>query len=492
MTVSFNLRKLIHRKSPEYLAQAAFGNTVAGGFLTADDLGVMPEHDHMYFVNSVNGVFRYSADEDSWLQLPNSGIAGTFVAGACGKFRALSCPGGVQTLTASGVGTTTTIQTNLSLVRSIKGHRIRIVDGAGVGYDGLVLSNTMGANSIITLASAAPAATGVTTKFQIFGGSLWFFCPGAGTVGFRVYDCITNAWNLRTVTGLPTTWGTDGNLVSTGSAQSNAGAGFATGTASAGAAAALTDAAKNWPVNGWTNAQVRIVSGTGKGQIRAIASNTATILTLASAWTVVPDATSVYVIEGNDDYLYLMGNNAVALYRYSIVGDAWSTLAPAAARAGAPGTGATASFADNVPAWAEAQAITYGVHHAQGLICQNGRYIYCLRGGNTATLDVYDIAANTWISALTYGSQSESFTTGSSAADGNGMIFIQKDATGRMFRFDIAQNRMDPLFLNPSVQSTAVVGTKVALQTFTEGVAKGIWVYALLNTRSEFTRFFAV
>lgn len=35
-------------------------------------------------------------------------------------------------------------------------------------------------------------------------------------------------------------------------------------------------------------------------------------------------------------------------------------------------------------------------------------------------------------------------------------------------------------------------GTKVGLQTFTEGVAKGIWVYSLMNTRSEFMRFYAV
>ena len=492
MAVSFNLRKLIHRKSPEFLAVGAFGNTTSGGFLTGDDLGVMPAHDHMYFMNTASGFFRYSADEDSWLQLASPGGTGTFGAGACGKFRAMSCPGGSQTLTATGTGTTLTILTAISITRSLKGHRVRIVDGAGAGFDGVIASNTVGTNCTITLATAAPAATNTTTKFQIFAGSVWYFCPGSGAVGFRVFDCLTNTWYAKSVTGLPTTWGTDGSLVSTGSAQSNAGAGFSTGTASAAAATTLTDGVKTWPVNGWTNAQVRIISGTGKGQVRTVASNTATVLTVSAAWTTNPDATSVYVIEGNDDYLYLLGNAAVTLYRYSISGDTWSTLAPVAARSGAPGAGGTASFADNVPAWAEGQPTTYATHSSQGLICQNGRYVYCLRGAGSSTIDVYDIAGNTWLSSLAYGAQNEGFTTGTSAADASGFIYIQKDNTGRMFRFDIAQNVMDPLFTNPSVQSTAVVGTKVALQTFTEGVAKGVWVYTLLNSRSEFTRFFAV
>mgnify|MGYP006995906754 FL=1 len=62
---------------------------------------------------------------------------------------------------------------------------------------------------------------------------------------------------------------------------------------------------------------VRIVSGTGIGQTRTISSNTTNTLTVP-AWTVTPDATSTYEITGNDDFLYLIGNNAVTMYRYSI------------------------------------------------------------------------------------------------------------------------------------------------------------------------------
>lgn len=49
-------------------------------------------------------------------------------------------------------------------------------------------------------------------------------------------------------------------------------------------------------VNGDTDASVAIMSGTGAGQSRQIASNTATTFTVNPAWTTTPDATSVFVV----------------------------------------------------------------------------------------------------------------------------------------------------------------------------------------------------
>ncbi len=39
-----------------------------------------------------------------------------------------------------------------------------------------------------------------------------------------------------------------------------------------------------WTVNQWSNSQVRITAGTGAGQVKTIASNTATALTVSAAW----------------------------------------------------------------------------------------------------------------------------------------------------------------------------------------------------------------
>lgn len=59
----------------------------------------------------------------------------------------------------------------------------------------------------------------------------------------------------------------------------------------------LDDAAKNWPVNAFANVCiVEITAGTGAGQIRLIASNTATSLVPATNFATAPDATSEYAI----------------------------------------------------------------------------------------------------------------------------------------------------------------------------------------------------
>jgi hypothetical protein len=490
MALTNNLKKLVHRKTPEFLTPNPAGNTVAGAFLCSDKSDIVPGHDSTFYVAGVSAVWKYTADEDGWQQLPNSGAAGTFGAGACGEYRAVSAPLGIITQTPTA-GTTSTITTSLTITSSLAGKKILIVAGPNAGLYTDIISNTIGANSVITVATQGAAFT-TGSLFRIYAGSLWFFNSGAGAVGFTVYDIAQNTWSSRNVTGLPTTFGTDGQLVSTGALMSNDGDGFDTGTATAGAGTTLTCGTKTWPTNGWTNYEVRILSGTGAGQIRTVASNTGTVLTVSAAWTTNPDATSVFGLFGNSDHFYLLGNNAVTMYRYTISTNTWATLAPVAARAGAAAAGFTADWIDNVQAanWNDG---SYGAHNAAGTILrQNGRYIYSFRGGSSNVLDVYDIAANTWISGVPYGGQNETFTTGSHSCDIAGKIYYQKEATGRIFVFDVAANALFPFTTSPMPQGTAVVGDKMMIQTYTEGATSIRWLYSLGHTRAEFTRWLIV
>ncbi|WP_285575120.1 PKD domain-containing protein [Geothrix limicola] len=74
------------------------------------------------------------------------------------------------------------------------------------------------------------------------------------------------------------------------------------GTATGGSTTTLIDTTKAWTANQWVGSYVRIVSGAGAGQLRAITANTGTTITWVAVGTpadVAPDSTSIYRIELN-------------------------------------------------------------------------------------------------------------------------------------------------------------------------------------------------
>lgn len=486
MATTVNLRKLLHRKAWETCTSVPVASA-AGSFIVSDKYD-LNNSSRAFYVANASAIYLYEGNEDAWCQLPNSGATGTFAAGSCGEYRALGAMGGAFTQTATA-GTTTTITTNRTIVRSLNNCRIRVVAGTGMGYEGTVVSNTLGANAVVTVSPANGAAFDATTQYQIYSGSLWFMNAGTSAVGFSVYDVATNAWTAKSVTGLPTAWGTDAQLVSTmGSAKS-----FAAGTSTgSNTTTTLNNTGKAWGVNMWANYQVRITNGAGKGQIRVITSNTATALTVSAAWTVTPDATSVYSIEGNDDVFYLLGNNAVTMYKYTVSTNTWATLTPGAARAGAYAAGGTADWIDNAPNWDNETLVN---HYGGTIYKQNGRYIYCFRGGATSALDVYDIAANTWISGISYGNQMETFTTGSGSVDLDGQIFLAKEATGRVFNFEVDKNRLTPVATNTNqaaLGGTAVVGDKMFILPYNDGGTEIMFGYMLRHSAVDLVRMLVI
>jgi hypothetical protein len=89
------------------------------------------------------------------------------------------------------------------------------------------------------------------------------------------------------------------------------------GVATSGAAASLTDTNKSaiWTTNLWVGARVRIISGTGDGQDRAITSHTSTVLTVDSSWNIVPDSTSQYLIYQTPYWRELTGTGITGVVR---------------------------------------------------------------------------------------------------------------------------------------------------------------------------------
>jgi hypothetical protein len=87
--------------------------------------------------------------------------------------------------------------------------------------------------------------------------------------------------------------------------------GYDAGTLSSTSGRIVTDSTKTWDVNRWANYAIRIVAGTGDGQLRQIMSNGSDSLVLYDSWNVQPDNTSIYVIQAwTDDMLFALGGNA--------------------------------------------------------------------------------------------------------------------------------------------------------------------------------------
>ena len=457
-------RKILDLKRWEFCAPLPAA-TVAGSFISSS----RHFRQQQLFLRGQNESYIYNPSEDGWVTLPAAGLAAAVGAGTCGVAGAWSTgtTTAASSLTATG-GTTSTIVTNQTLARDLRGYKVHILAGPNAGAVLDIVSNTVAANATITVATQASAFT-ASTVYRLLTPT-WYVGVNGSTAAasFRKYDYATNTWT--TLANMPIAFGTDAKLVATPSIVDGAFKLFATGTATSATATTLTQTGKTWAASQWINSQVRITAGTGAGQIRTITANTADTLTVAT-WTTTPDATSQYAIEGNDDFLYLLGNNAVTLYRYSIAANTWSTLTPGAARAAAPGAGMSAHWVHSAEGtdWNNESAII------------NGRWIYSLQGAATGALHRYDIAGNTW-QTVTYSPSSETFTTGTKYALHNGLLYIQKDATGRWFSLDFVRSELFPWGTMLYPQSTAIVGDTAFDVIYEDGATDIYYVYMALNS----------
>jgi hypothetical protein len=164
----------------------------------------------------------------------------------------------VQGIATSGTTTSLTDTTQNWTTNEWTGYEVYIYSGTGRGQFAIVTSNTATALSFSTISTAPDA----TSRYQILG-----------------YD----------------------GGKSSGSNTSNT----------------FNDSSKSWTANRWTNYAVRILFGTGAGQLRRILSNTTTALTIYGSWNVLPDSTSVYAIQGDSETTYFSWGGSAELYMHN-------------------------------------------------------------------------------------------------------------------------------------------------------------------------------
>lgn len=467
-----NNKRILHLKEWQMMC-AAPSNSAAGAFVIKDPLGIKRTS---LFVLSATVQYLYAVDQNSFLQLPSMALGGTFGAGSCG------CWGGwSNALTATG-GSTTTITLTTPINSLIEGATIRFLTGQNAGYEVKCTSAKIiqDGTTTINLASTLPYVVANNDTFKVDTGMYYVWNAGTMASGsFKSLDPLTRVVTSLSVTGAPASWGTDGKMCGTPSYVGY----YSTGTVASSTNTSLTCTGKTWTADQWINYQVRIVSGKGIGQVRTITDNDATSLTVAT-WTVNPDSTSVFQIEANDDFLYLAGNNAITLYRYSISGNSWATLAPTTARNTAPNIGMSLN-------WIGKSEDTNWANESDIL---DGRYIFSFRGNATSAMDRYDISGGTagagaW-KVMSYMGAQETFTTGSSYDVSKDKIYIKKDATNRLFMYIATSNAIYPFATDFYPDGTAVLGDKLFSVTYDDGLGGDDieWLYYWMNTGTTVRR----
>lgn len=480
MAEAQNNRPILNRKEWQTMMPADTV-TAAGGFVVNDNASTGR---FAMYVASATVHYLYDHEKDNWLPIASGAFSPALTAGACGVYSDWS-----PTYTATG-GSTTTITVALN-THNINGYAVgkyvEFLSGtaANLGQRRLItnIATTGVAGSTITLTiSAAPGAVVNTDTFRINSGSFFIFTSGVLASSFKRFDIATMSWgSFLSIATLAGTWGTDGRMVTTGMY----GVSYDSGTASAGAATTLTDASKSWATDQWIAYQVRITGGTGVGQIRPITDSTGTVLTVA-AWTTNPDATSTYVIEGDENAIYIMGNNTTTTVKYSISGNTWANLAPTAARGGNAVAGMTADFV----------GVTGNTGWADITNIKNGRYIYSFRGA-TSVLDRLNINGGTagvptW-EVITYQPSLVTFATGvgSDWEAGTPNIYVAKEGTAaipqRVYRFDVVGNTMEAVTADWYFGGAALLGNKTWLRNLSStGLVK--WLYILQSTSTNLRR----
>lgn len=467
---------LLNRKEWQTMMPAPT-TTAAASAVIADQSG---NNNVALYMSSNTVHYLYHHDEDDYVQVPSGAFAVAIAAGACGTYH----PWGT-TKTATG-GTTTTITVaaaSFNITGIIVGKVVRFLTGtvANIGLERTVtgILNNAGTGTItITLGAALPSSVANNDTFASTSGSFFFLNAGtlAATNYFKRFDIETQVWTNLAITGLAATWGTDGAMVT----PSIYGSSYDSGTATSATATTLACTGKGWTSSQWINYQVRITGGLGIGQVRVITANTSDTLTVAT-WTTTPDATSTFVIEGDDNAIYIMGNNAVTLYKYSISGNTSVTVTPTAARAGAPVAGMTANFV----------GVTGDTSWASITDIKNGRYIFCVRGG-TAIIDRYDIASLAWMSTtgVVYTSPI-TFATGTSAFWNGRYLYIAKEGSAtvpqRFYKYSLRGNYLEPVTTDWYFGGVALLGSKMWVKNLsTTGTVK--WLYCLQSTSTNLRR----
>jgi hypothetical protein len=275
----------------------------------------------------------------------------------------------------------------------------------------------------------------------------------------------------------------------------------AAGAATGGSTTTLIDSSRTWDPGCWTGNRVRIIAGTGLGAEIAITANTATTLTYATQ-TFTPDSTTRYQIMGTFGIATGGSTSSLIDTTKNWKANQWSGKRVRITGGTNQGleiiltgnTNNTLTFSTIGTAIdATSQYTILGIpprSTGQGLIWafsnSNGRYIWSPRGGGFPSFDRYDVVSDTWEYGIFTSPQSDTFTTGSMYAyDSANRIYVNHNATGRVYYFDINSRQFVNSGTIPYGHSTAVLGNRMEIVDTADGLK---FLYVMRHSGQEMFR----
>jgi hypothetical protein len=278
-----------------------------------------------------------------------------------------------------------------------------------------------------------------------------------------------------------------------------------TGWATSGTTITLEDLSKNWFVNQWSNYKIRFISGTGFGGEIVISGNTSNTLRWSGATSFAPDSTTKYIIM--DSFGLVTAGSTTTLTdsfknwtvnqwagkRFKITsgtGVAQELLIASNtatvltfALATAPSTDSTYTIL-GIPARGAGIALLHLYNLSNRIM--KGRYLFFPRGGVSTTADRLDIPTEVWEYGYFFSPQSETLTTGSMYAyDGDNTIYFTKDATGRVYSYNINTNKISNSGTIPYGMGAALIGNRFEIIETEDGIK---YLYIMRHTGTEMFR----
>ena len=283
----------------------------------------------------------------------------------------------------------------------------------------------------------------------------------------------------------------------------------ATGWVTSGTSTTLIDSTKSWYRNQWVGCRVRISSGSVIGSWGIVTANDATTITASSSWANgYPDSTCKYEIQ--DVYGICTSSNvagtvtdtrknwpinSLAGKRIKFIGGTGiygtdysitSNTATVLTTSGGQSTDITTIYSIvDVPV----KATGIIIHWLYGLTdtTKRCRKMIVFRGGASSLFDIYDITTNKWeLAPAMVPTLTTTFTGGSmSCYDGGDNLYLTKEATGRVYRLNLADRSMVACTTTPYAHGTATIGNRMEIIRTADNLR---YLYIMRHSGSEMWR----